>query len=264
MFGITLTTQQKLGLAAGGGLLAVVLLAPSFFGGDSEPPAVERQTEKAQIRQAKLERQIQTAEAKGQKQRERFDRVEQSLEEKLQKLRDRSDDIEAERNEAQHRVDAASTAKRSGAAQAALRRRERMLERVNRDIEETEAKIDRVKAGDTRTLVHVRNPENLADARADSEAFHGTPSKVIRLSEAERCAPSEFQTIVGALEELSYRTPEGTKRHHSIYDHEFGDGGILGQSDKRPLLIEDPETHRIGIYRGDARTTFDPQAGILF
>ena len=258
-----LTKNEKIGLAAAGGLLAVVVLAPAFFGG-SEPPAVERRTQKAQIRQAKLERQIQTAEAKGQKQRERFDRVGNALDDRLQKLRNRSDDLADDVEDAKKRVDGAVSAKRAKAALAALHRKESMLDRVNRDIVQTEDRIGRVRDGDARVLAHVRNPEVLADAQADSETFHGTPSEVIRLSEAERCAPSAVQMVVGEIEALSYRTPAGTIRHDKIYDHEFGDGGILGQSDKRPLLIEDPETHRIGIYRGDARTTFDPQAGILF
>lgn len=230
MFGISLTTEEKTGLAIAGGILATLLIAPNFFPDDSLSKSDRRLVERAEKTIDKIDDYIGRLESHGARNTNKFAR---------QKAHDSIDYAKEDRE---------------------------VLRDFVRQIERGEKKGPQLRRflASNRMKIRARNPDSMTDAEHDSQTFHGEPREVIRLTEAERRPASKYATVIGHIKEIDYVTPSGSQRSGAIWDHHSGDGGPYGHSDKNPLIVEDPETHLLHIVEDGARTHFSPQMGILF
>lgn len=98
-----------------------------------------------------------------------------------------------------------------------------------------------------------RNPDSLASrAHQMSQAFHGEPNEV-----------RGDQVVLGTLEEVTYRAPR-TSQRAGLWTHNFGDFGVpFLHSKRRPLLVADARTGRVGIEQAGSPATFVDRAGIV-
>ncbi len=260
MLGITLNRSEKIGLAIGGGILGMIVLAPTFFKGGSSAPLVTGKELKAR------KRSLDAAEK----------RIEQ-LECEIERLKARAETTKspAVRHRAESRL-----AQAEESVESLEEKVERLAHVETYTIKGTDKKyqkdtidLEQLSKDELNELISLtgggskrrrKNPATLGDAQSDSETFHGEPRETVKLSADERREASPYATVIGRVTSIDYVTPDGSQRSGSIWDHKMGDGGPYGQSKKDPLLVEDPETHLLYFAEDGARTHFSPDMGILF
>lgn len=101
------------------------------------------------------------------------------------------------------------------------------------------------------------------EARAISEAFHGTPDETAVLSDRDRALPREV-VVVGEVENIIYKPDRHSQRGGSAWDHEAGDRGLGPFKAKdKPLLVADPSTGRPALVMGKSPMRLNRQLGLV-
>lgn len=102
---------------------------------------------------------------------------------------------------------------------------------------------------------------NRSLATDESEIFHGEPGEVKRLSASQRAGLPAEVVVIGEAEAIEYAAPPDSERAGESWRHEFTDRGpFLPRTEKKPLLVADPESGRVDLVGGDVR--FHDDAGL--